>query len=114
MNGSTILGIAFFFIGQIIGWFSMNSQFMSEWWKDKPVVAAVLMGVPTSVCFWHAYRIIVESTGSAWAARFLGSAAGLIVFPVLTWFLLGESMFTTKTMICFVLALLVLFIQLYY
>ncbi len=114
MNGTIILGIMFFFIGQTIGWFSMNAQFISEWWKDKPVVSAVMMGVPTSICFWHAYKIIVESTGSAWTARFIGSAAGLIIFPILTWFLLGESMFTTKTMICFGLALLVLFIQLYY
>jgi hypothetical protein len=33
---------------------------------------------------------------------------------VLTWMLLGESMFTFKTMTCFFLALLILFIQIYY
>lgn len=108
------LGIMFFTIGQIIGWFSMNSQFISEWWKDKPLAAAILMGIPTSVCFWHAYKIIMESTGSAWTARFIGSAAGLIVFPMLTWVLLGESMFTTKTMLCFFLAILIILIQIFY
>ena len=92
----------------------MNSQFISEWWKDKPVVAAVLMGVPTSICFWYAYKIIMESTGSAWTARFIGSSAGLIVFPVLTWFLLGESMFTMKTMTCLFLAVIIILIQVFY
>lgn len=108
------LGAALFVTGQIIGWFSMNSQFISEWWKDKPLLAAVLMGVPTSMCFWYAYKIIMESEGSAWTARFIGSAAGLIVFPVLTWFLLGESMFTVKTMTCFGLAILIILIQIFY
>lgn len=108
------VGIMFFTVGQIIGWFSMNSQFISEWWRDKPLAAAILMGVPTSVCFWYAYRIIMESTGSAWTARFIGSAAGLIVFPMLTWVLLGESMFTTKTMLCFFLAILIILIQIFY
>ena len=108
------IGIMFFTVGQIIGWFSMNSQFISEWWKDKPLVAAIVMGIPTSVCFWYAYKIIMESTGSAWTARFIGSAAGLIVFPMLTWVLLGESMFTTKTMLCFSLAILIILIQIFY
>ena len=108
------LGALFFFIGQIIGWFSMNSQFISDWWKDKPIAAAVFMGIPTSVCFWYAYKMIMESEGSAWTARFIGSSAGLIVFPILTWFLLGESMFTVKTMTCFGLAILIILIQLFY
>jgi len=111
---NVFLGAVFFFVGQVIGWFSMNSQFISGWWKDKPILAAVLMGVPTSICFWYAYKIIVESTGSAWTARFIGSSAGLIVFPMLTWFLLGESMFTVKTILCFCLALLIILIQVFY
>tara|TARA_Y100000356_G_C10995630_1_gene150663 strand:+ start:65 stop:403 length:339 start_codon:yes stop_codon:yes gene_type:complete len=111
---NVLLGALFFFVGQIVGWFSMNSQFISDWWKDKPIAAAVLMGIPTSICFWYAYKIIMESTGSAWTARFIGSSMGLIVFPMLTWFLLGESMFTAKTMLCFFLAILIILIQLFY
>ena len=111
---SIYLGILLVFAGQVMGWFVSNSQFLSDWWKDKPIVAALVMGVPTSVAFWYAWKIIVESTGSVWTARFIGSSAGLIVFPILTWFLLGESMFTTKSMLCFSLVVLIILIQLFY
>ena len=106
------LGILLFFLGQIMGWFQLNAQYLSDWWSDKPFVAALAIGAPTSVAFWYAWRIIVESTGSVWTARFIGSSTGLIIFPILTWFLLGESMFTAKTMVCLGLAVLIIVIQL--
>ena len=108
------IGILLFFLGQTIGWFQLNLQSFSEYWRDKALLSAVLIGVPTSVAFWYGWKIIVEATDSAWTARFIASSTGLIIFPVLTWMLLGESMFTFKTMACFFLALLILFIQIYY
>ena len=108
------LGIFLFFLGQTIGWFQLNAQYLSEWWQNKPILAACLIGVPTSVSFWYAWSMIVEATGSVWTARFIGSSTGLIIFPILTWFLLGESMFTAKTIICLGLAVLIILIQLFY
>ena len=108
------LGILLFFAGQILGWFQLNTQYLSDWWKDKPLMAAVVIGIPCSVSFWHAWKMIVECTDSVWAARFIGSSTGLIIFPVLTWYLLGESMFTTKTMICLFLAVAIMIIQIFY
>lgn len=108
------LGIFLFLLGQAMGWFQLNAQYLWEWWKDRPITAAFLIGAPTSVAFWYAWRTIVEATGSVWTARFIGSSTGLIVFPILTWFLLGESMFTTKTMLCLGLAVLIILIQLFY
>ena len=97
-----------------MGWFQLNAQYLSDWWRDRPFSAAILIGAPTSVAFWYAWRTIVEATGSVWTARFIGSSTGLIIFPILTWFLLGESMFTAKTMICLSLAVLIILIQLFY
>ncbi len=108
------LGIGLFFLGQVIGWFHMNTQFLSEWWKDKPVLSAIALGVPTSISFWYAWKLTAEATGSVWTARFIGSSTGMILFPILTWFLLGESMFTAKTMICFALATLIILIQVFF
>jgi hypothetical protein len=108
------LGIILVFLGQVIGWFQLNAQYLSEWWHGRPWTAAFVLGVPTSVAFWYAWKLVVDETGSAWTARFIGSSAGLIVFPILTWFLLGETMFTPKTMICFGLAVLIILIQLFY
>ena len=101
------LGILLFFAGQTLGWFQLNVQSFSEYWKDKALLSAVVMGVPTSVMFWYGWRIVVESTGSAWSARFIASCAGLIIFPILTWAILGESMFTPKTMICLGLTIVI-------
>ena len=108
------LGIFLFFLGQVMGWFQLNAQYLSEWWSDKPIVAAFVIGAPTSVAFWYAWRAIVEATGSVWAARFIGSSTGLIIFPILTWFLLGESMFTAKTLTCLTLAVLIIVIQIFF
>ena len=110
---SLYLGILLFFLGQIMGWFQLNAQYLSDWWQNKPIFAAFTIGVPTSIAFWYAWRMIVDSTGSVWTARFIGSSTGLIIFPILTWFLLGESMFTAKTMVCLGLAVTIIIIQLF-
>jgi len=108
------IGIFLVFVGQVFGWFQLNTQYLSDWWSNRPWTAALVIGMPCSVAFWYSWKFIVDATGSAWTARFIGSSAGLIIFPILTWFLLGESMFTPKTMICFGLAILIILIQLFY
>ena len=107
------LGVLLFFTGQTLGWFQLNLQSVSEYWKDKALLSAVLMGVPTSVMFWYGWKFVVEATDSAWSARFLASCTGLIIFPILTWYLLGESMFTPKTLICLSLTIIIMIIQIF-
>ena len=108
------IGILLFFMGQTLGWFQLNAQSFSDYWKDKALLSAVVMGVPTSVMFWYGWKYVVETTGSAWSARFIASCTGLIIFPILTWAILGESMFTTKTMICLGLTIIIMLIQLFW
>ena len=108
------LGITIFTIGQIFGWYQLNLQKYSDWWKDKPFTTAVIIGIPTSMAFWYAWRLVSEATGSVWSARFIGSSTGFVIFPILTWFILGESMFTTKTMLCLSLSILIILIQIFY
>jgi len=113
-TATIVVGMLIFMLGQVGGWFQLNSQMMWSWWQNKPLMSAIVFGIPTSITYWYAWRMIVETTGSAWAARFVGSTSGLIIFPILTWFLLGETMFTAKTMICLSLAILIILIQLFY
>ena len=108
------LGILVFILGQILGWYQLNLQKMSNWWSDRPLTSAVLIGIPTSIAFWYAWKMVSEATNSVWSARFIGSSTGFIVFPILTWYMLGESMFTTKTMVCLTLAMLIILIQIFY
>ena len=108
------LGIFIFSLGQIFGWFHMNLQRYSTWWEDKMILSAVVIGIPTSLSFWYAWKLVSEATDSVWSARFIGSCTGFVIFPILTWYILGESMFTTKTMICLFLSLMILFVQIFY
>jgi hypothetical protein len=76
------------------------------------VQAALIYGVPASLCFWYATRMIVDTTSEAWTARLLGFGISYLTFPLLTWWLLNESMFTSKTMLCVFLSFLIIVIQL--
>jgi hypothetical protein len=109
-----LLGIALYTVGQTMGWYQLNLQKMFVWWRDKPLASAIILGIPTSISFWYAWRMISEETGSVWTARFIGSSTGFVVFPILTWFMLGESMFTTKTILCLSLSILIILIQIFY
>jgi hypothetical protein len=108
------IGISLFALGQALGWFQLNLQKISAWWSDKPIVSAFVIGVPTSILFWYAWRIISTEMESVWSARFIGSCVGYVVFSILTWTMLGESMLTTKTMLCLSLSFLIIMIQIFY
>jgi hypothetical protein len=56
----------------------------------------------------------VDATHEAWAARMLGFGMSYLTFPFLTWWLLHESMFTTKTMLCIFLSIMIVGIQLFW
>tara|TARA_R100000808_G_C2064739_1_gene94691 strand:- start:31 stop:381 length:351 start_codon:yes stop_codon:yes gene_type:complete len=95
-------------------WFQLHSQYVWKWWENKPLHAALLYGVPASICFWYATRMIIDSTNEAWTARLLGFGMSYLTFPILTWWLLNESMFTTKTMVCVTLSFMIMGIQLFW
>lgn len=115
MNNPTgiLWGVLVFSLGQILGWFQLNSQFIWKWWESKPIISALVFGLPTSIVFWYAWRMISISTDSVWSARFIGSGTGFLVFPLLTYFCLGESMFTVKTLSCLTLSIAIILIQIY-
>jgi hypothetical protein len=93
-------------------WFSANAQFVSEAWKEKSFAIMLAMAVPISVLIYYGTRFGYEALdGSAWGARFLGFGASYFVFPILTYLLLGESMFTLKTMICVLLSFTIIAVQ---
>ena len=91
-----LAGIGFFIIGHICAWFQLNSQFVWEWWRDKPLLAVGIYSVPVGLSFWMATRLIFEETG------------------LLTWVLLNESMLTPKTLTCIALSCMILAVQVFW
>ncbi len=100
--------------GQTLVWFQLYSHYVWKWWENKAVLPAILFGVPASICFWYGVRMAVDATGEAWSSRMLGFGMSYMTFPFLTWWFLGESMFTNKTMLCVFLSLLIIGVQLFW
>jgi hypothetical protein len=105
------VGILFFVIGNVLAWFQFNSQFVWDWWKDKPFISSFLFAIPMGVCFWYAVRNVVEATGELWASKLVGFGVSNIIFGILTYILLRESIFTAKTMSCLILSIAIIAIQ---
>jgi hypothetical protein len=114
MTHKLFLACLLFAAGQTMGWFQLNSQFAWEWWKDKPLTSVLLYSIPTGICFWYGIRIAYEEMGEVWGPRFLIFSMSYLTFPILTWYFLNESMFTTKTMVCVLLSFVIVAIQLFW
>jgi hypothetical protein len=108
------IGILFFIIGNLIAWFQFNAQFVWKWWSDKPILINCLLAVPMGLCFWFAVKNVVEATGELWASKLIGFGVSNFIFAIFTYVFMGESIFTTKTMTCMVLASLIIYIQIFW
>tara|TARA_Y100000593_G_C4213270_1_gene287962 strand:+ start:360 stop:701 length:342 start_codon:yes stop_codon:yes gene_type:complete len=108
------IGILFFALGNVLAWFQFNSQFVWEWWQDRPFIANFIFAIPMGLCFWYAVNNIVSSTGELWASKLIGFGVSNVIFAVFTYIFMGESVFTTKTMSCMFLASLIIAIQIFW
>jgi hypothetical protein len=103
-----------FTILHIFVWFSANAQLVSESWREKSLLLALGLSIPISMLAYYGTRIGYEALGeSAWGVRFLAFGSSYLVFPILTYLLLGESMFTLKTMLCVMLSCVIIAIQIF-
>ena len=95
-------------------WFASNSQLISEAWKQRSFWIMIALSVPISLLMYYGTRLGYEALNdSAWGVRLFGYGTSYLVFPMLTWMLLGESMFTLKTMLCIGLSVLIILVQIY-
>jgi len=113
-TSNLLLACLLFALGQTMGWFQLNSQFVWDWWEDKPLLATVLYCIPTGLCFWYGIRMAYSEMGEVWGPRFLIFSMSYLTFPFLTWYFLGESMFTAKTMLCVFLSFMIVSVQLFW
>ena len=106
-----VLTILIFFFNNIIIWYQLNSQLVWDWAKGgKSMWLMALMGIPISLMFWWATKIGYEGFGGLWPIRLLGFATGMLTFPFITYWLLGEGI-TIKTAISILLSIVIMIIQ---
>jgi len=108
-----IWGAFLFLVGQVLVWYQINGQFLSEWIKKHPLVMS-LMGIPISyVYIWATHHLVVAYNGELWPQRLIGFAMGMIAFSFLTWFHLNEAL-TAKTAVTLALAATIVLIQVFW
>ena len=104
--------IFLFVIANIIIWYQLNSQLVWEWAKGtKSMWIMSLLGIPISLLLWYCTKIGYSGFGNLWAVRFMGFATSMLVFPIMTYFYLGEPM-TLKVIITLLLAIIIMILQL--
>ena len=107
-------GILYFIVGNILAWFQYNSQFVWSWWADKAVLSSMIFSIPLGLCFWHAVKNIVIDTEQLWASKLIGFGVSNVIFAVLTYLFLKESIFEPKTMTCLILSCVIIAIQVFW
>lgn len=107
-----IFGIVFGVIAQIITFFQLQGQMKYDWFKNNYWIV-VLMGIPASMFFMYSVKnLVIAYEGQMWPSRLIGFSLGAMVFTYFSWYLFNEP-FSTKTIICLILALTILGIQLF-
>ena len=71
----------------------------------------ILLGIPISLLLWLGTKYGYIGFGNLWSVRFLGFAASMITFPIMTYLFLGEPM-TIKVFITLGLAVNIMLLQL--
>jgi hypothetical protein len=90
----------------------MNAQVLWKWFEGKPYLSVLIFGIPSGFCFVYAWSLSYPLAAS-WGSRFLAFTASFIVWPILNWVLLGESMLTIKTLTCTALSVMIVAVQMF-
>ena len=109
-----LIGILLFAAGNVISWFQFNAQFVWPWWRERPLTSQFLFAIPMGLFFWYAIRFVVEETGELWTSKLIGFGVGNVIFAIMTFALMRESIFTAKTMACLLLSSIIIGIQIFW
>jgi len=110
LNKDVMICVLLLFVAQIIIWFQLNGQLKWEWFKDNYFIMS-LMGIPISYMLLLTTKYGFQGFGELWPIRLMGFATGMISFPFITYFILGEGI-TLKTGVSILLAIVIMLLQL--
>ena len=112
INKYIIISVISFILANILVWYQLNSQLVWDWAKGfKSMWIMSLFGIPISLLFWLATKWGYNGFGNLWAVRWLTFGSSMLVFPIMTYFYLGEVI-TLKTIVTIALAIIILLLQL--
>ena len=112
MNANIVYCALCFLALHVMVWFSTNLQFINGSWAEKSFWVTITLAIPTSFAAYYGSRFGYAALGeSIWGVRFLAFAISYLTFPIMTYYFLGESMFTVKTMSCIFLSFVIVVIQ---
>ena len=112
INKYIVTSILLFIIGNVLVWYQLNSQLVWDWAKgNKSMWIMSLLGIPISLLFWLCTKWGYIGFGNLWAVRWLAFGSSMLVFPLMTYFYLGETI-TLKTLISIILAIIIMLLQL--
>ena len=107
-----LISAVVFILSQILIWYQLNSQLVWKWAEGyKSMMWMSLLGIPISILMWLCTKWGYIGFGSLWAVRFMGFATSMLVFPLMTYFYLGEPM-TLKVIVTIILAIIIMLLQL--
>ena len=112
LNKYIVLTILSFVVANILVWYQLNSQLVWDWAKGyKSMWIMSILGIPISLLFWLCTKWGYLGFGNLWAVRWLAFGSSMLVFPLMTYFYLGETI-TLKTLISIILAIIIMLLQL--
>ena len=101
-----------FILANVLIWYQLNSQLVWKWAEGyKSMLIMSLLGIPISLLLWYCTKIGYIAFGNLWAVRFFGFATSMLIFPIMTYFYLGEPM-TMKVILTLGLAVIIMLLQL--
>ena len=109
-NKEILFCILILFFVQIVVWFQLNAQVRWDWFKDNYWLMS-LVGVPISYALMYSTKYGYTGFGELWPIRLMGFAVGMVIFPIITYMVLGEGI-TLKTGISITLAGIIMLLQL--
>lgn len=102
-----------FILMHILVWYGSNAQFILSNQK-KSVLLSLALSLPISLLALYSTRSSYAAFESLWATRMFAFGTSYLIFPVLTWWHMGESPFNVKTAISILLSCVLVFIQVFW
>ena len=114
LNSNIFIGVCLFICGHVLAWYTHNLQFVYDFWKTRPILSNIIFGLPCGFAYWYGTNFFMQATNELWTSRFIAFSLSYLTFPIMTWYYLGETMFTAKTLMCTFLAFMIIFVQFIY